>query len=393
MLPQPIAWTSAYRDQITSVLKQYSTPLFVINTSVAVKQYEKLVCAFRTHTIPAHIAYSYKTNSTDAIVAKLHQHGAWIEVVSGHEYAAVKRLGFSGSEIIFNGPVKRDEDMERARLDGALIHIDNTEELRRLLHLATKKGRRIRVGIRVKTRAAYVPQSRFGFSLQDESAREAVKRLIAARGVSFESLHMHVGTDIDNVKSYQTGVRDILQFFDSIQPMTKTPIRWIDIGGGFPSADIKPFSRRGWSPQPIEAYVSAIASELKSSTFPAPAIICEPGRYLVDESVIFVNRVHHVFVAHNMQRVLIDGAISMLPLVYYRPQIVRLYDKTLRKKRTKPWKTIIAGSTCREDDVLYSGVFPAAALGDYVIFHCVGAYNQSMGSDFIFGPAGCAALP
>jgi diaminopimelate decarboxylase len=82
----------------------------------------------------------------------------------------------------------------------------------------------------------------------------------------------------------------------------------------------------------------------------------------------------------------------MLPLVQYRPQIVKLYDKDLNEKKSRIIKTVVYGASCRENDILYNQTLPKANVGDFLIYFITGAYNQNMASEFIFGKPECVNL-
>ena len=70
----------------------------------------------------------------------------------------------------------------------------------------------------------------------------------------------------------------------------------------------------------------------------------------------------------------------MLSSVWFRPQIIDFP----KNKKNKKINTIIYGSSCQEDDVLYQGDLPYLKNNDLIYFYCVGAYNQNMGNNFIF---------
>ena len=74
----------------------------------------------------------------------------------------------------------------------------------------------------------------------------------------------------------------------------------------------------------------------------------------------------------------------MLPLVHYRPQIVKIFIRNLKENNSNNLKSKVFGATCQEVDVLFEGSLPKATIGSYIVFYVVGAYNQNMSSDFIF---------
>ena len=51
------------------------------------------------------------------------------EVVSDDEYSLAGALGFSDSEIVYNGPVKKRPSFERVLLAGGILNMDGRREL------------------------------------------------------------------------------------------------------------------------------------------------------------------------------------------------------------------------------------------------------------------------
>ena len=123
---------------------------------------------------------------------------------------------------------------------------------------------------------------------------------------------------------------------------TGKPITFLDIGGGFPSHGEKPFSRISWHPKRIEDYVQGIVGELKHHlVFKNIHLVVEPGRYLVDDGIIFACRVISVRREPGKQIVLTDATLTMLPLKWYRPQIIRIYSQQLDEKSGQEVKTVL----------------------------------------------------
>ena len=74
----------------------------------------------------------------------------------------------------------------------------------------------------------------------------------------------------------------------------------------------------------------------------------------------------------------------MVPLTHYCPQVVRAFSADLEPRDGGAEPTIVFGASCRENDILYRGLLPAAAPGDLLVFYAAGAYNSTLGPSFIF---------
>jgi diaminopimelate decarboxylase len=207
-------------------------------------------------------------------------------------------------------------------------------------------------------------------------------------GLELEGFHLHLKGDTDDPESYREAARRLARFVER-QEFRDEPLRLhsLDLGGGFPAHGPKPRSRDRWSPRPIEEYVGAITDEL-AAAFPAPAgrptLVLEPGRYLVADGIAFVSQVVRVERLDGTQLVTGSGAVTMLPLTHYCPQVVRVFASDLTPREGPGERTIVFGPSCRENDVLYQGPLRPTAPGDYLVFYAAGAYNSSLSPEFIF---------
>lgn len=364
-----------------------NTPFFLTDQSIVKNRLNRLKKVLQKQWGPSAVAFSFKTNTAVAKARVLTKADVWAEVVSTREYAIARQLGFRGDRIVFNGPVKKDSDLQTAVRNGSIIHLDNDDELARFMLIARRSNKPVSAGLRVHGKIEGLDESRFGFSIENGDAKGAVQKISSVSAIRLQSLHMHIGTDIDNKTMYAEAASKLGWFCRMSEGMTGRRVHSVDIGGGFPSSSLAPFGREDWAPESIETYIETIAVGLKKhlSARVSRRLIVEPGRYLVDDAIVYVTRVHDQSMKGRLQKILTDGAVTMLPLVYYRPQIVRVFDSTLEEKTSPSAPSIIYGGSCKEDDVMHENSLPLVETGDYVVYYCVGAYNQSMGSDFIFG--------
>lgn len=372
------------RKQIEKLLNKNSTPLFIAYKDILLERLEELEKALKKHWKNYQIAYSFKTNYEIAKSNIFKKRSLWAEVVSDKEYKMAKNLGFNGKQIIFNGPYKTNNALLQALKDRALIFVDNFSELDRLLKISLSLKKNYQIGLRLNTKIPHLGESRFGFSINRGEARQAVKKIMASKNIKLAGFHMHIGTDIDNPLCYREAARSLKKFIKSNIP-NLTDIKYLDFGGGFPANGLPPLHRNKWNPFPIEHYIKVITKEL-IQLFPnqKPLLILEPGRYLVDDAAIFITKVINSKNLKEKQILTINAAITMLPLTYYRPQIVKVFDKNLKEKKGSIIGSIVHGATCREDDVLYQNQLPKTEIGDFIIYYATGAYNLNMGNDFIF---------
>jgi diaminopimelate decarboxylase len=373
------------KNKIQELLKTHPTPIFIVDEDIYIDRLEKLTNALKANWGKYQIAYSFKTNYEFAKLNIIKKNDLWIEVVSGNEYQMAKKLKLKSKQIIFNGPYKRDGELIQALKDGALIFIDNFNELTRLLKITRSQNKSFNIGLRINTEVPYLNESRFGFSIDSDEAKSAIAKINSSKNLKLVGFHIHIGTDIDNPVSYRIAARSLCRFLKTNIPNYQNSIKLLNFGGGFPAQGKAPFGKTNWKPQSINQYIKVITEELEQ-VFPSRKVllVVEPGRYLVDDATLFLTKVISQKYSQDEQRLITNAAVTMLPLVYYRPQIVKLFDKNLKEKTGSVTNSIVYGATCKEDDILYQDQLPIAETGDYLAYYVVGAYNQNMSSSFIF---------
>lgn len=382
-IDQIISTTVTATKKLDPTILQDSTPIFIFNSKIFTNRLISLQSRIKLRWNQFQIAYSYKTNYDILTTSAFKDSSCLTEVVSLFEYQKALASGIPGKYLIVNGPNKTNQEISLAIKNRSKINIENFSDLHRYIEVAKSYSKKVRVGLRLKPTHFKIPASRFGFSLSDASAYSALTLIAKSKNIQLSGFHIHLGTDIDRSSIYEVASKQVAQFISHTN--LSNQLEYIDFGGGFPASGLKPYQRRRWSPEPISHYINAISKPLLPLfKQKLPVFIIEPGRFLVDDSISLFTSVINTDIAKSQQVITCNATATLLPLVHYRPQIVRAYDIKLRERTSEMNKTIVYGSSCREDDVLFSGYLPKLNLGDYLVFFIVGAYNQSMGSEFIY---------
>lgn len=371
------------QPMIINTVRDMRTPFFLMDTKMVKDRISNLLNAVSRYWHNQIISYSFKTNY--APISFMRLSGLAAEVTSERELDMAIRFRFRGENIVFNGPHKSDHALAKAMKLGVMVHIDNSEELYRIDSLTKRVKKKIHVGCRVNmSRYGCVP-SHFGFYERELFSESVLSRFHPRSPLSLSGIHVHIGTDIEHVEAFADVGRRVGLMVRALH--TKGfPVTHLDVGGGAMSHGLAPYSKRRWEPYDIDEYVSAWWKGLVE-TYPRVAdltMITEPGRYLVDDATVFVSRVLRTKQHGVNQTIFVDATTAMVPLVNYRPQIIRVFeaDGKVRNRRWMP--TIIYGASCREDDVLFRGWLPAMTKGNIIVLYCVGAYNETLGVDFIY---------
>ena len=222
---------------VVELLKNHGSPLYVISESTIRDTYKSAYNAFSTRYPKVKFAWSYKTNYLNAVCKVFHHEGAWAEVVSGFEYDKAINNGVPGSQIIFNGPDKSDEDLIKAVNNNCLIHIDHFDEFYSLISIAEKLDFKPKVAIRVNMDTGIYPMwDRFGFNYENGDAWDAINRIMMNGSLDLVGLHTHIGTFMLSAGAYKIAASKLADL-DSVERKYDSALKYIDLGGGFASTN------------------------------------------------------------------------------------------------------------------------------------------------------------
>lgn len=372
---------------VKNLVRDYGSPLFVVSEDILRRCYREIFQAFARRWPQTTIAYSYKTNYLSGICAILHQEGAWAEVVSGFEYEIARRLGLKGEMIVFNGPYKKPEEMNRAFKEKASVNLDSFDELKTAGEVAETLGRKVRVGIRLNMQLNYPAWDKFGFSFEQGEAHEACRRVLQHKYLQLAGLHCHAGTYIIDVGVYRRMAENMTALANKIKDEVGLEMEYLDIGGGFPSnntlnAQLMPGNTIC---PPVEQYAEAVCSVMGKNldTFKKiPRLILEPGRSVVDECMYLLTRVVSVKERNNSNRaIIVDAGVNILSSSYYYR-----YEMASDREAAETLEEVdVYGSLCMQIDVIRKTVpLPYVQAGDIITVKNVGAYNFTQSMQFIY---------
>jgi diaminopimelate decarboxylase len=379
------------RWDIEGLLEKHGSPLFVISEQALRDLYRSFRDTFTAAGIDTRVAYSYKTNYLPAVCSVLADEGAWSEVVSGMEYSLARALGTPPASIVFNGPYKTRAELETAVLEGALVNIDNFDEIEALDDVARTVGRAARVGIRVNVRYGPNGWTKFGFSYDSGEARQALQRIRQARRLRLVALHNHCGTFNLDPQIYATTTQALIELGRFARKLGLKPTV-VDLGGGYPSSNqLKPAfdlpGRRAGASN-LAAFAEAILGPLgraKDVFGGRPTVILEPGRAVVDAAVFLAARVVAVKeIPEQGPAVIIDAGVNVLPTAYWYDHPVEAVDGDLGGGAGKVRPTRVYGPMCMQIDVVRERApLPPLKVGAPLVIANVGAYCISQSMQFI----------
>jgi len=394
---------------VAELARNYGSPLFVFSEKALRGKYREAHRAFSRRYPDVQFAWSYKTNYLNAICRVFHQEGSIAEVVSGFEYEKARRNGVDGSKIIFNGPHKERADLERAVNEGAMIQVDNIDELLTLASIVRDRPEPASIALRVHLQTGtHTVWSKFGFNGDDGEVLQIIRRITTLPNLRLQGLHCHVGTFILDPENYRVAARRLVELAIEAEKIGAGQIRYLNLGGGFAS-----HARLHYQYLPpeqttpsLDRYAEAICETI-IGLWPAgrdlPRLYLETGRALVDDagylisSVVAVKKRHlptqtqtamaaygkstAVMPQGNSRHALVlDAGINLLyTTAWYQPKIL-----PARPCLDTPEPTTVFGCLCMNIDVIREDApLPSLTTGDQVVLHPVGAYNITQSMQFI----------
>lgn len=376
--------------KIQTLASQHGSPFYLIDRQRFEANFAELTAAFQSRYSPFILAYSYKTNYIPWLCRIIRDKGGWAEVVSRMEYNLALKVGCDPSRIIFNGPVKRPDDIVLALSGGSLVNLDSEAEIDAVLGFAAahpdktiRIGLRINIGLSDAAGVSHIQNSlnvgRFGFSPAEMEAVQ--KRLSVCGNVRVVSLHGHTSTTDRSVWCFKTIAETLLATAERHFPET---VDTINIGGGMFGV-IAPEHR--WCDVPsFDDYAETVCGVLNRNHWAIqnnPALIIEPGIAMVANAVSFITQVVSVKQVQDKTFVTVDGsAFNSKPTFHKINPPFQVLSPTDVIGAVQTFNVV--GSTCMEKDILLSDVSaPLPGAGDFLKLDNIGAYTIVMTPPFI----------
>lgn len=372
---------------VKNLIEQYGSPVFVISEKQIRKNYKDAVRAFKTRYPKIQHAWSYKTNYLNAVCNILHQEGSWAEVVSIFEFKKALGNGVPGNKIIFNGPEKSVDDLRIAIDNNAMIHIDHFDELYDLANLLQTENKKARVAIRVNMDTGVYPMwDRFGFNYENGQAWNAITKIMGHEEMELVGLHCHIGTYMLSTNAYSVAAWKLSDLAMNIKQKWGRMIQYLDMGGGFASANtLRGSYLQGQDVIPtVDDYAEAITSTILNFGFKAnelPMIFLETGRAMIDDAAWLLGSViANKRLSDGRRATVMNFGVNILFTAFW-------YDHKITPAQEFSYHSeecVLYGPLCMNIDVVRDSIsLPPLNKGDHVVVHKVGAYNMTQWMQFI----------
>jgi diaminopimelate decarboxylase len=372
--------------------KKYGTPLYVLSEEIIRSRCKELKSDFLDKYENAKAAYASKAFLTMAMCKIIESEGLGLDVVSGGELYTAIKAGFPMDKVMLHGNNKSYEELEMAiSNDVGRIVVDNTEELYIIEEIAERQDKSVKVLIRIAPGVGgnthkYITtgqkDSKFGVPLAKDTIDEAVAKAMKSKHIELLGMHFHIGSNLFENDSYIAAINIVINLYKRLKDDFGFIAKEINTGGGFgiyytKDDCVKPLSYY------TDSIMKAIEDKCKELGVDIPAVIIEPGRWIVGEAGITLYSIGSVKEIPGIRTYAsVDGGLPDNP----RPALYSArYDAVVANKYDqKPDRQVtIAGKCCESGDILIWDLkVPEIKRGDILAVFSTGAYNYSMASNY-----------
>ena len=364
------------------------TPAYVYSTSVVRDRYRRLDDALGA--LPHRIHYTLKANSNRGLLRVLRELGAGVDVVSGGELFRATRAGYRGSDIIFGGVGKTEQELREAlEAEVLLVNAESEAEVRLLDRLAGELGVVAPIGIRVNPEVTVDSSHRY-IKTGERGAKFGVPfdQVLGVARIAAELPHtrllgvdMHIGSQLFRLDPYLDGTERLVELVETLKDDGVNTLRYFDIGGGLGvSYDEEE------SPD-LQRFAKALAKRIAPTGL---TLLMEPGRFIVGNAGLLLTRV--LYRKHSGGRDFLITDAGMTELL--RPSHYDAFHKIERVgPTTKKMTADVVGPVCESGDFLaLDRELDEADAGDLLAVFDVGAYGYVMASNYNSRPRGVEVL-
>lgn len=325
------------------------------------------------------IGYAVKANNNLTLLKYLNELGSGAVLVSGNELKLSLAAGFDLKRTILNGNGKTLEELSLAVEHEVLINIDSEFDLRHIQQTAKRLDILANVLIRINPDVdpevhPYVStgmkNSKFG--IRNERLNWFLDEIRKDKLLNLVGVHCHLGSTIKKVRIFRDATEIMLDFMRSIQAEGFST-KYLNIGGGL-GIDYEHSGEE--IPTPADL-INSIQGLLTDDI----TLIIEPGRSIIGNTAVFVNRVTGVKTNGNKHFIVTDGSMAEL----IRPS---LYDTYQHIEFIEPVDGLletfdVVGPICESADFLGKDrKLPTPPQGTGLVVYDAGAYCHAMCSNY-----------
>ena len=371
---------------LTEIADEFRTPAYVLDES----DFRTRLRSYRAALQGVEVLYAAKSLLCIGVARWVKEAGAGLDVCSAGELATALAAGVDPVRIVVHGNAKSvDELRDAAAVGVGRIVVDSLMDIAYLSCAARKPQRvlvRVTPDVDIHGHAAVmtgVNDQKFGFTVGDGHAAEAVKRIVHQPLLTLAGLHCHIGSQITDPTLFGEAIRTMIATMADIRARHGVVLPELNIGGGHGVPYVAGDSELDLA-ELSDLIDDALDRACAAERFPRPRIVVEPGRAISARAGVTLYRVIGVKSQSGGRTfVAVDGGMSDNPRVglYGARYTVALANR----HALGPTQTVtVAGRHCEAGDEIARDVELPADIhaGDLLAVACTGAYHHSMASNY-----------
>ena len=352
---------------------RYESPLYVYDSAIMKRQYERLTNAFDVPSLTINYACKALTNLN--ILQLVRGYGAGLDTVSVQEVRLGLEAGFAPEDIIYTPNCVSLDELETARELGVRINIDNISILEQFggkypdTPICLRLNPHIMAGGNSKISVGHI-DSKFGISIHQ---LYHVRKVVDTLGLKVEGLHMHTGSDIYDAEVFIQGAEILFTAAQHFPDLT-----FMDFGSGF---------KVPYKPGGIATDVEELGRKLSARfrDFCADygrdlTLMFEPGKFIVSEAGYFLAEVNVVKTTPSTLFAGLDSGLNHLirPMFYDAHHEITNISNPGGRERIYT----VVGYICETDTFGVNRRLHEVREGDILCFQNAGAYCFMMSSNY-----------
>ncbi|MEO8206105.1 MAG: diaminopimelate decarboxylase [Chthoniobacterales bacterium] len=377
---------------LTDLASEYGTPLYVYSATTIRENFRRLNSAL--DPLERMVCYAMKANSNLSVINLLAQEGSGFDIVSGGELYRVLKAGGRADRCTFAGVGKTEDDIAYALREGIYcFNVESEAELEVINRIAGSLGVKAPIAIRVNPNVdaqthKYIStgksQNKFGIGL--DRAPHVYKIAASLPHLKIRGVQTHIGSQILQTAPFAEALEKLIPLVQQLKQ--DYGIEFFSFGGGVGIVykDALASGSKDWwassETQKIttEDYAKTIVPTLQKLGL---RILFEPGRFLVGNAGVLLNKVLYIKETPAKNFVVVDGGMNDL----IRPALYEGWHEIVPLKEAKadaPLAPVdIVGPVCESGDFFAQDrELPPLQADDLIALMSAGAYGFVMSSSY-----------
>ena len=365
---------SINKNILFEVSKKHGLPVYVYDKGKIISQFYRLKDAFK-NIDNLHINYAAKALSNINILKVIKEIGCGIDAVSIQEVELALFAGFKADQIFYTPSGVELNEIKKAFKLGVQINIDNISALKKIAENLSN----IKIGIRINPNvkaggnlkiSVGDSESKFGLNTYEI---EKAKKIISEKNISVNGLHIHTGSDIEDVNSFLKACDVLFKQSEGFKDL-----EFLDFGSGF---KVKYFEND--SETDIKKLGKKLGDKFVEFNYKRKNKIrmhLEPGKFLVSECGYFLTKVNYVNNRINKNFIHVNSGLNhfVRPMFYGSKHSIENISSNSNEIKNYS----VVGYICETDTFSENVNLKKTNEGDILCFKNAGAYCFSMSSNY-----------